>query len=490
MKKKIVVDAGFILLMAVVVGLSLDLNPFSNITPGTDSSVFLTIGKGMAEGKLPYADFFDHKGPILYFINSIGWAISGFFGVFAIEFLMICVSLFFAIKTLDLFFNKISVYISVAIGYVCFGNFLMGGNLTEEFALPFITIAFYLFSKYIVSKQLVLKDIAFIGACFGATLMLRPNMFGLFVGFCAIIFFDFIINKHFDKAIKAAIMFLVGTAALLLIVASYLLINGIFDSWFEQFILFNFVYASDNFGMERLLLNINQLNETVPLLLILSASVVFLITEKTYKKQYLAMLLGTFATTALVLYSRAYYPHYSMSLVPFIIFYTACIIDFAIKTTSKDKAITIMLVCLVLIATYFQSFSLFYRDMINRNLTGPLETKHTLQDAAKYIEQNTDVDDTIISIGSKCEIYPYIDRSIGSKYLYQDPINRISSEIAAEFEQDIIENKPEIVMFSFYDPVAEYSSLDHPTHFILDVIQNHYELGYSNNGFLIYERID
>ena len=52
------------------------LFPGNNRPPAEDSSVFLYIGKRMLEGKLPYRDLFDHKGPILYLIEVLGLRLS------------------------------------------------------------------------------------------------------------------------------------------------------------------------------------------------------------------------------------------------------------------------------------------------------------------------------------------------------------------------------------------------------------------------------
>ncbi|MBR0469737.1 MAG: hypothetical protein IJJ55_00820, partial [Clostridia bacterium] len=35
-----------------------------------DSSIFMLIGKAIASGKNVYRDFFDHKGPILFYLNA------------------------------------------------------------------------------------------------------------------------------------------------------------------------------------------------------------------------------------------------------------------------------------------------------------------------------------------------------------------------------------------------------------------------------------
>ena len=51
-----------------------------------DSHVYQVIGKLWNEGYLPYVDVWDHKGPVIYFINAIGYALTGNkYGVFIIQ---------------------------------------------------------------------------------------------------------------------------------------------------------------------------------------------------------------------------------------------------------------------------------------------------------------------------------------------------------------------------------------------------------------------
>ena len=41
-----------------------------------DSSIFMLIGKAITMGKNVYTDYFDHKGPILFYLNALGFAVT------------------------------------------------------------------------------------------------------------------------------------------------------------------------------------------------------------------------------------------------------------------------------------------------------------------------------------------------------------------------------------------------------------------------------
>ena len=68
-----------IFLMLICAGSSSPLYPHYI---GADASVFLTVTKGILNGKIPYIDLFDHKGPIFYWMETIGYFFGGRTGVF------------------------------------------------------------------------------------------------------------------------------------------------------------------------------------------------------------------------------------------------------------------------------------------------------------------------------------------------------------------------------------------------------------------------
>jgi hypothetical protein len=52
-----------------------------------DSGVFLYLGWRILNGELPYRDIWDHKPPVIFYLNALGLAISGNsrWGVWAVE---------------------------------------------------------------------------------------------------------------------------------------------------------------------------------------------------------------------------------------------------------------------------------------------------------------------------------------------------------------------------------------------------------------------
>src|SRR3989304_9694630 len=44
----------------------------SSAMPDRDSGVFLYTGSRLLQGETPYLDVWDHKGPLIYFVNAVG----------------------------------------------------------------------------------------------------------------------------------------------------------------------------------------------------------------------------------------------------------------------------------------------------------------------------------------------------------------------------------------------------------------------------------
>lgn len=116
-----------------------------NGTPNTDASVFKTVAMYMQKGKMPYRDIFDHKGPLLYIYNWLGNMIAPWKGIWVIEFISLCLCVFTLYKVARLICGRGYACIAMLVVFAPLYEFTDGGNMSEEFALPFIAIALYIF---------------------------------------------------------------------------------------------------------------------------------------------------------------------------------------------------------------------------------------------------------------------------------------------------------------------------------------------------------
>ena len=127
--------------------LTLYSSPLYKGLPDIDSSVFQVMGKGMLEHKIIYRDLFDHKGPIVYIINAMGFFINNKYGLFIIEFIIFYIGTIFVYKTSRIVLSKkLSIIVNLLYMLISF-RYFYGGNYTEEYAITFMSIAMYFIIK-------------------------------------------------------------------------------------------------------------------------------------------------------------------------------------------------------------------------------------------------------------------------------------------------------------------------------------------------------
>lgn len=81
---------------------SFSTSPFYSNQRLDDSNYFFLIGRGWLNGQLPYVDFFDNKGPFIYLINAMGFALTGNkYGIYVIQIITNSLTFYFCLRILQ-----------------------------------------------------------------------------------------------------------------------------------------------------------------------------------------------------------------------------------------------------------------------------------------------------------------------------------------------------------------------------------------------------
>lgn len=146
---------------------------------GYDSAIFQTIGRYWADGVVPYAQLFDHKGPLIFFLDAVGYAIHGRAGVLVVQTVSLSVSLWGLYRMGRTALSRPWALGAAALALVYLARTFDEGNMTEEYSLPFLAVSLYLTARWCLARR---KDpaaphpwqwAAVYGASFGAVVMLR-----------------------------------------------------------------------------------------------------------------------------------------------------------------------------------------------------------------------------------------------------------------------------------------------------------------------------
>jgi len=157
-------------------------------TYGGDSAIFILLGKLFLDGRIPYSDFFDHKGPVLIFLEAIGISLSSDerIGIFILQTLNLFLTQIFIYKTARFFLSTINSLAIVLLSLLLFSFTIQGGNLTEEFSLPFNLWALYITIRISLSEggklSLKISQILLLGVFAALLFWIRPNNMGIIAG--------------------------------------------------------------------------------------------------------------------------------------------------------------------------------------------------------------------------------------------------------------------------------------------------------------------
>lgn len=206
----------FLVSIVFLLAFSLWTSPLYRHWYGCDASFFSMVGRGIIQGRVPYKDFFDLKGPYFFLIEALGQFLhKDRLGVFLIQILFLFFSLVFIKKLAELYLSPKKAAIVLLVFLLAHISTLWGGNTLEEFCLPLNLLCPYLVAKHLKKDGLPIwqlpKHIAIIiGACLGIIAFSKITAAAPILGItCAIIFLS-LINKHYQNFFSFLIFFLLG----------------------------------------------------------------------------------------------------------------------------------------------------------------------------------------------------------------------------------------------------------------------------------------
>ena len=238
----------FILLLFCTTSSPLDL-----INTWNDSNIFFTMGKSLMNGLVPYRDLFEQKGPLLFFINGIGYLISNnsYTGIYILQSFSLSITMFFAYKISILYTSRswsIMTAISLPVFIYYSTSYSGGGNSAEEYCLPFMMISLYYFLSYF-KDHLNIKHNPKIMLLHGVTsscvFLIKFNITAFWVGFAIVILIKLLINKQFKNIVHNIICGIIGIMLPIIPFAIYFIIKQSLQDAISMYFLLNFQYAED-----------------------------------------------------------------------------------------------------------------------------------------------------------------------------------------------------------------------------------------------------
>ena len=453
-----------ILLVALATGVFIPHILSYGSVPGNDSGVFLYTAWRILDGQIPYRDVWDHKPPAIFYIDAVGLVLGrgSVAGVRLIELMSLSVAALAGFSLLKRAFGSLPSFFGSVTWLFSLVFVLLGGNRTEEFALPLQFVALYLFVRSQPEGPAQWRALA-IGATGAAAFLFRQNLVGVWLAIAIYLLLRGAVSRNWHRLFEQFVWMFAGAAGILAIVVLYFHGRGALADFWDAAFRYNFVYSSDAKFIWRL--------SAIPSgLRILSQSGVSMLAtagwmagacfaaraafhrEGTEPLLHLA-LIGLPVEFVLTTISGRSSPAYYMAWLPMLSVLTSWFASRLLgASTSDPQAATkpsignsgAVVIVALLIAVSFLPAATLVTGVVNAHAGD-----QTRSQAVQYISESTSEGDYVLMWGHEAAINFAAHRLSPTRFVYQYPLyyrGYQSPDIVAEFLQDIMVNKPVLII--------------------------------------------
>lgn len=251
MKRKIICDIlqSLALSLLFITIFSTSTSILGNV-PSFDSSIFQIIGKGWTEGILPYTGLWDHKGPLIFFINAVGfWLCHSNVGIFIIQVVCLTITTYFTLSFYGRYFSDKQSFTYTLASLAFLSICTEGGNSLEEYILPLLMPAFFYMYEW-TQRWTNHQDIshhhryAFLyGLVLAFSFLTRlTNALGICLG-ALIIAIVLVQHRKYKKLLKNILFFFAGFVVLALPFIGYFYSKGALYEMLYGTITYNIGYT-------------------------------------------------------------------------------------------------------------------------------------------------------------------------------------------------------------------------------------------------------
>lgn len=453
----------------------------------SDSAFFLILGRFFLMEEIPYVDYFDHKGPILIFIEAFGQLLHSDerTGVFIFQIISLSVSLFFLHKLSASILNRTKSII-VSLIFLCFlALVLADGNRVEEFCLPLLMIPLYITVKNIFNKsnnQDAPKaiEIIAIGICSGLIFWMRLNNLAVICACVLYMIWHYASTRNWIYLSKYIAYIGLGFSIVTISTIAYFYhINALSEMLYASF-TFNFEYAkiastianSDSGDELSAALKIRFYTINSLPFLFLIASVIYYSAKNEYKRKdviilSLLFLFFSLLATQIGLKSLAYL----IAILPITAF--AAILFLFDKYKQKTERWILFLTIFILFG--LSVLKVYQKRDYNREMSIYQENvKEIINTIPKEDLKQVMVYQTEVTFMFESKLSPY-----NRYFISQDRHGRIAPHIFNQINETLENNPPKWL-------VIEYKK-EKPNNQHFELIRDRkYNIFFENDSFLLY----
>jgi hypothetical protein len=369
--------------------------------PGRDAGIFLYIGSLILKGRIPYLEVWENKGPLVFYINALGLALSGGsrWGVWFLEFLFLFGAAVIGYIVLRQLMGTIPALGGAFVWMGVAGNTLQGGNYSEEYSLLFSMIAVCFFLKSLEQPRVGFYSLL-IGFSLGLNILLRPNNVSMQAAAAGAYFILALVSREWLIFFKRAVWMGAGAAIAVVPVIVYFASRGALAEMINVVLVFNYQYSS-GIDLPRVLASMKGAAFSIGMVYAAAAilgygfSLAFILKKGLHAlpaKFLLILLLGWPIEAVLSALSGRDYLHYFIGWTPYAGLLCGYLIYILLQKFDPVPDAYSSLVLIILIAvTLFGNMNVWrdYGAVLSRLWSSPNDGFDYRDPVALYIMENT-----------------------------------------------------------------------------------------------------
>lgn len=211
-----------------------------------DGGVFLYVAQRLREGALLYRDVWDHKPPLIYYINLVGLSMTNGsrWGLWGLEFLTVVAAVLCSYFLLRRAFGQALGLLVTGIWLLAFFALIEDGNLTETFALPFQFLCLALACEVETKHGGIYRwRGVLIGIFLAVIFWLKPNEIGIGVAIGLYIVLRAARQRAWRTALTNLGVMLAGFGLVTLLVLIPFALQGTLGDLYDTVFVFNAIYS-------------------------------------------------------------------------------------------------------------------------------------------------------------------------------------------------------------------------------------------------------
>lgn len=447
-----------LLVLFGTLGVLLPSSPLNMPYAFRDSGVFLYIGWRVLNGELPYRDVWDHKPPVIFYINALGLSLSNGsrWGLWAIELLFLFLAAYLGFQLIKKTLGGLPAVLSLMLWLLSLTLLLQGGNITTEYALVFQFLALWLID-YSEGSTRPFLCFYFIGLAGALSFFTKQTTIGIWLAIAIYLTVRRIGVGELMRWVREAAAILSGGLTVIIFLVLFFGIQGALPQFWDAGFEYNFVYSSYGTNgfrvrVDSILQGLKPLIRTriLPIALVgYVSAVIFLLFKRASVKEITPLLLIGLINFPIELVligtPRKTYPPYYITALPSLAIFSALVFWMILEFISHGKSRTVKYIASLGLAGYIL-WSSFYnyvdRVYMYRKLTKVEDVVHTIM-------ENTDPDDTVLIWGAETSVNFFSRRKSPTRFVYQYPLFKdgyATEGIVNEFLDDLLQHQPELII--------------------------------------------